>query len=354
MTYPGFYDYRYYGRDYGGGSGEENYIAYVGDVFYDNPGSDTGFFPFAYSDEEILFGQGQSGQKGMLLGADANSTVGVQHSLPNPSRISVANPRALALRNSGRFATEQALAGDPSPRRLGADESGETVATATVDEGEEEASGFWLFGEEWVWPWTENAAGFWDSLGAYGRAASRAAAGTASGAIAGAGTGALAGGATGLVVSGGPGVVPGAAAGAAGGAIWGGVSGLLRAAVASDAKDAAIGGAKAGAIGGALGGAGRAYGTVRGLRSAAGAVRATAHGYQRLLERSWTLAEYNAVKAGGRMLTQADGATVYILEVAPGKFNVLIENPATGKVISAFKHISKKSLDGLARNYGWH
>ncbi|MBC7076875.1 MAG: hypothetical protein H5T92_00975, partial [Synergistales bacterium] len=43
------------------GSGEENYIAYVGDAFYDNPGSDTGFFPFAYSDEELLFGQVQSG-----------------------------------------------------------------------------------------------------------------------------------------------------------------------------------------------------------------------------------------------------------------------------------------------------
>jgi len=59
VTYPGFYDYRYYGQDYGGGSGEENYIAYVGDAFYDNPGSDTGFFPFVYSDEELLFGQGQ-------------------------------------------------------------------------------------------------------------------------------------------------------------------------------------------------------------------------------------------------------------------------------------------------------
>ncbi|MBC7352017.1 MAG: hypothetical protein H5U08_06635 [Thermogutta sp.] len=33
----------------------------MGDAFYDNPGSDTGFFPFAYSDEELLFGQGQNG-----------------------------------------------------------------------------------------------------------------------------------------------------------------------------------------------------------------------------------------------------------------------------------------------------
>ncbi|GAB6166134.1 hypothetical protein JCM19992_21340 [Thermostilla marina] len=122
----------------------------------------------------------------------------------------------------------------------------------------------------------------------------------------------------------------------------------------TDAKDAAIGGAEAGAVGGAFGGAFRAYGAVRGLRPAAGSVRATAHGYQRLLERGWTLAEYNAMKAGGRVLTQVDGAKVYILEVAVGKFNVIVENPQTGKVITSFRHLSKKSLEGLARNYGWH
>ena len=61
VTYPGFYDYRYYGQDYGGGSGEENYIAYVSDAFYDNPGSDTGLFPFAYSGEEVLLSLTESG-----------------------------------------------------------------------------------------------------------------------------------------------------------------------------------------------------------------------------------------------------------------------------------------------------
>lgn len=210
--------------------------------------------------------------------------------------------------------------------------------------------GIRLFGERWVWPWNEEAAGFWDTLGAYGRAAARAAVGTASGAIAGAGAGAGTGAVIGAAVGGistggagaGPGALAGAGAGATRGAIWGGVSGLMRAAMAEDAKEAAIGGAASGAVGGAMGGALRAYGAVRGLGSAAGSVRATAHGYQRLLERGWTLAEYNAMKAGGRILTQADGAKVYILELAPGKFNVLIENETTGKVITAFRHITKK------------
>lgn len=59
VTYPGFAEARYYGRDSGGGPGEEDSIAYVGDAFYESPGSDTGFFLFAYSDEELLFGQAQ-------------------------------------------------------------------------------------------------------------------------------------------------------------------------------------------------------------------------------------------------------------------------------------------------------
>ena len=60
VSYPGFSEARYYGRDYGGGSGEEDYFASLGDAFTD--GSSSGFtgtmFPFAYGDEELLFGQG--------------------------------------------------------------------------------------------------------------------------------------------------------------------------------------------------------------------------------------------------------------------------------------------------------
>lgn len=60
VSYPGFVDYRYYGQPYGGGSGEEDCIAYVGDAFSDATGpSSDGMFPFAYSEEELLFGQAQ-------------------------------------------------------------------------------------------------------------------------------------------------------------------------------------------------------------------------------------------------------------------------------------------------------
>ncbi len=57
----------------------------------------------------------------------------------------------------------------------GAEDSGEGVAMAK-GEGGEEGGGFRLFGEEWVWPWSEEAGGVWETLGAYGRAAGRAAA----------------------------------------------------------------------------------------------------------------------------------------------------------------------------------
>src|SRR5579885_531817 len=50
--------------------------------------------------------------------------------------------------------------------------------------------------------------------------------------------------------------------------------------------------------------------------------------------------------------TQADGAEVFVRNVA-GKFDVVIRNPTTGKIITVFKNLSQKSLDKLARNYGW-
>ena len=72
VLYPGFVDYRYYGQTYGGGSGEEDYIAYVGDAFTDATGpSSDGMFPFAYCHEELPLGAGTGGaqQHNGLLGA---------------------------------------------------------------------------------------------------------------------------------------------------------------------------------------------------------------------------------------------------------------------------------------------
>ncbi|MEJ5343254.1 MAG: hypothetical protein WHT09_17040, partial [Thermogutta sp.] len=59
LTYPGFSDGAYYGMGYGGG--REEYFAYLGDAFSDYPGSASGMFPFALSDEELLLWQAQAG-----------------------------------------------------------------------------------------------------------------------------------------------------------------------------------------------------------------------------------------------------------------------------------------------------
>ncbi|MEJ5342550.1 MAG: hypothetical protein WHT09_13390 [Thermogutta sp.] len=69
VLYPGFVDYRYYGQTYGGGSGEEDYIAYVGDAFTDATGpSSDGMFLFAYSDEGQQSAQGQTAGGFLALG----------------------------------------------------------------------------------------------------------------------------------------------------------------------------------------------------------------------------------------------------------------------------------------------
>jgi hypothetical protein len=81
VSYPSFSETRYYGRDYGAGPGEEDDIAYVGDPFSDASGSSSGsgMFPFAYSDEELLFGQAQSTGRPLLIREGEHS-----HYLPEP------------------------------------------------------------------------------------------------------------------------------------------------------------------------------------------------------------------------------------------------------------------------------
>ena len=58
-----------------------------------------------------------------------------------------------------------------------------------------------------------------------------------------------------------------------------------------------------------------------------------------------------AVRAGGRVMTQADGATVSILQNAAGRFNVVVEGQRG--IITTFENLSQGSLARLARNYGW-
>jgi hypothetical protein len=139
---------------------------------------------------------------------------------------------------------------------------------------------FKLFGQEWVMPWDENAAGFWDTLDAYGDAATVAAAGTASGAAAGAVTGAASGAVIGAgvgAVGAGVGAVPGAAAGATAGAtaggIAGGITGFIGAMFSETASEAAVGGLRNGAVAGIGGAAGTAVkGAAIGTQVAVGVI----------------------------------------------------------------------------------
>jgi RHS repeat-associated protein len=83
----------------------------------------------------------------------------------------------------------------------------------------------------------------------------------------------------------------------------------------------------------------------------------TAHGATRiagpLATRGGVLSadQIAAVQASGRVMTQTDGAIVRILQNANGRFNVVIEGERG--LITSFENLSQKSLDKLAKNYGW-
>jgi len=78
--------------------------------------------------------------------------------------------------------------------------------------------------------------------------------------------------------------------------------------------------------------------------------KSTAHGTDRLAGRGFT-AEDVALTKTGRVLEQDDGATVYVKETAPGRYNVIVEGDRG--VVTALKNIRRKAVDRLATNYGW-
>lgn len=78
--------------------------------------------------------------------------------------------------------------------------------------------------------------------------------------------------------------------------------------------------------------------------------QATIHGGARLAARGFTEADI-AITRTGTQLLQRDGATVFLKEVTPGKFNVIVEGGRG--VVTALKNISEKSVARLAQNYGW-
>jgi hypothetical protein len=86
-------------------------------------------------------------------------------------------------------------------------------------------------------------------------------------------------------------------------------------------------------------------------------LQTTAHGAERIAgaaaTRGGVLSEAGvaAVRQGGRVMTQADGATVRILQNQAGRFNVVVEGKRG--IITTFENLSQKSLDRLVKNYDW-
>ena len=79
--------------------------------------------------------------------------------------------------------------------------------------------------------------------------------------------------------------------------------------------------------------------------------KATKHGSERLKERGFSENDILNTKNTNNIKIQADGAKVYIKEVANGKFNIIVEGKKG--IITALKNISQKSLNRLTKNYNW-
>jgi hypothetical protein len=87
------------------------------------------------------------------------------------------------------------------------------------------------------------------------------------------------------------------------------------------------------------------------LLAARGATRATAHGAERLAQSGFTDDLVRLTKSEGQVLRQADGATVYLRESAPGRFDFIVEGERG--VITAHTNMPQRAIDGLASRYGW-
>ncbi len=78
--------------------------------------------------------------------------------------------------------------------------------------------------------------------------------------------------------------------------------------------------------------------------------QATAHGAERLAQAGFTEESVAATKAGV-VLQQADGATVYLNETAPGRYDFIVEGQ--NGIITAHTNWPASSIQRLAQNYGW-
>lgn len=85
-------------------------------------------------------------------------------------------------------------------------------------------------------------------------------------------------------------------------------------------------------------------------------VRTTAHGRERIAGRNATrggvlsMSEVRSVQSNGRVMTQADGATVYI-QTIEGRHYIVVSGERG--VITTFRGLSDRSLARLSNRFGW-
>jgi len=83
-------------------------------------------------------------------------------------------------------------------------------------------------------------------------------------------------------------------------------------------------------------------------------IKCTKHGLERILERGFTPEEVlSLVTKPDYVRIQSDGAKAFIKKVAENKHLFMVYNEAKMSVVTAIRHISKKDLINLAKNYGW-
>ena len=92
-------------------------------------------------------------------------------------------------------------------------------------------------------------------------------------------------------------------------------------------------------------------------RGAGAEIQTTVHGAERIAGASatrggvLTIDEIKQTKAMGRELPQADGAKIFLFEVAPGRFNAVVQGEKG--LITTMANWSQKSINRIARNHGW-
>jgi hypothetical protein len=144
-----------------------------------------------------------------------------------------------------------------------------------------------------------------------------------------------------------PGCVAGyASAGALGGAALAALPGL---ATGPAEPGVVLAGAATGGLRGTVVGVGACMAAANGGGGGGGGGNTT-HGSGRLGERNFTPEEVAETKTG-RIMTQADGAKVYVKEIRPGRFNVIVEGERG--IITGMKNLDQRAIANLARNYGW-